>query len=73
MIAHQTVGVAQPVEAVNHLMEGFEESEAIFVVQEDFLPRVAATCHMIERTRILDSQRSCHEDSLAQRLFICKT
>jgi len=47
-----------------------DSHEAIFIVQEDCLPRVAVTYHMVDRTRILDSQRPCHEDSLAQVVYL---
>ncbi len=60
MIAHQAIGMAAPVKAPTHGLQGHQESMAIGIVFINGLASVAATRDMISRTGILNAKGSCH-------------
>jgi len=61
VVVHQTVGVAEPVKAVDDLAEGLQEGFAIPIVIEDVFSGVASGRHMVDRTVKFDSERTSHE------------
>jgi hypothetical protein len=57
--------VTDPAEALDRRREHFEEQLAVCVNEEDVLPRVPAACYVVDGSFVLQTQRSCHENSLA--------
>jgi hypothetical protein len=55
VIAHQAVGVTQPVEILDHRSQNIQKSMTVFVVLEDPLLAVAPRRNVVERTRKLKS------------------
>lgn len=49
VVAHEAVGVAEPVEALDGLAEDGEEDLAVTVVSEDTSPRVTAGGDVVDR------------------------
>ena len=50
IIGHQAVGVADPVVATNHPGQRVEKQLAVGVGKKNFLARIAAARHIINRT-----------------------
>src|SRR3989338_8916952 len=61
VVVHQTVGVAEPVKAVNDLAEGVQEGFAISIVIEDVFSGVTSGGRMVDCTVKFDSERAGHE------------
>src|SRR5512145_2534806 len=61
VIIHQTIGVAEPVKAVNDFAEDLQEGLAVDIFVEDILSRVAARGHMIQRAVKFQSERTSHD------------
>ena len=69
VVVHQTVGVAQPVKAVNDPAEDLQEGFAVPVFVEDVFPRVAALGHMVQRAVKFYSDRTSYDlAQITQRL-----
>lgn len=64
VIWHQAIGVAQPVEAVGHLIKKGEETNPIAVIGEDLLSSIAACGGVIDATLDQDSGSSWHAVTL---------
>ena len=68
VIAHQAVGMHDPVEALAYLPEHREEPVPIIVAAVDVLLSITARGEVVERARKLDPQGSCHGSRLVQKL-----
>ena len=60
MVSHEHPGMATPAVAPANLPEPEKESLAVVIALEDRLPAIAPRHHMIDRPRILVSQRPRH-------------
>jgi hypothetical protein len=61
MVAHQTVRMAEPVKAVNDLLQTFQEGVAIPIVIDNIFSGVAAGRHRVNRSVKLQSKRAGHD------------
>ena len=55
VIVHQTIGMAQPAEAINDMREERQQRGSVLVIGHDVLPGIAATRDMIDGTGIFDA------------------
>ena len=60
VIAHQAVGVTQPVHALTGRVKHSEEGVAVSVIQEDIGPAIATRGDMVEGAGEFDAERSSH-------------
>ena len=67
VIAHQTVGMANPVKPFHHLRQYLEKTLSILIIFVDGLVPVSAGSYMIKRTIELNAQRSCHDRLYSER------
>ncbi len=65
MIIHKAVGVTDPMVAFDDMLDGIEEVGPILIVSEDWLLLVSPGGYMVNCTGILDTQRACHEWTIA--------
>ena len=65
VIAHQAVGVRNPIEVLDHRAKCFKEGATILVVLIDRLATITAGGDMVKRPGKLESQRSGHLESIA--------
>ena len=61
-IAHQAVGVTQPVQALTDRVKHREEGVAVSILQEDIGPAIATRGDMVERSAEFDAQGSSHDE-----------
>jgi hypothetical protein len=64
VIAHETVGMAEPVKAADHGLQGHQEGGAIGVIPINGLASVAAGGDVVDRARVFDPKGPCHVASL---------
>lgn len=55
VIIHQTVSVAAPAKAVDHVVKPIQEQRAISIIEHDGLSGIAATRDMVDGARIFRS------------------
>lgn len=60
VVVHQTVGVTEPVKALDDVPQALQEGVAIGIVLEDVVPRIASGRHMIDRPVKLQPKRTRH-------------
>jgi hypothetical protein len=60
MIIHQAVGVAKPIVPKGYIFKGTQENLSIPIVGENRFSLVSSACDMIDSTRKLYTQRTCH-------------
>lgn len=73
VIGHQTVCVAEPVEALYDERDQLKKLLSILIIEEDVLPRIPTSRDMVHSSGILDAKWSCHDDSLVETMLDCKT
>ncbi len=61
MVAHQAIGVAEPVKALSDMSQRAEEELAVGVVFEDRPLLIAAGSDVIEGAVVFDPQRVSHD------------
>ena len=58
--------MTEPVETIGNLVDDLKERRPIIVIEEDILPGVSSAGDVINRTRVLNSQRPGHEGILSE-------
>ncbi len=72
MVAHEHPGMHPPPAAAADLFQPFQENQAVVVGFKHRLPAIATGHQVIDRTRILESQRSWHGPSKDESWDIVK-
>jgi hypothetical protein len=63
VVPHQAVGVAEPVEPLDHRSQDLKELSPVLIVEEDILPSVPAGGDVVHRPFIFDAQWACQGQS----------
>ena len=62
MVAHQTIGMADPAKPRDGVAENCEKRLPVGIIHEDMLPRIAARSDVVKRAGKFDSQGPCHNE-----------
>jgi len=65
VIAHEAVGVADPVVPLIHMLEGVQKIQPVLVVLEDGLLLVATVSDMVDCAGIFDPEGTGNEETMA--------
>jgi hypothetical protein len=66
MILHQAVGVAEPIVPKANIRKGIQEDLSILIVSKNCLSFVSSARDVIDSTRELYTQRTCHAYPISQ-------
>jgi hypothetical protein len=73
VIAHEAVGMAEPIEALYNKAQDIEKCPVIGIVEKDFSLGIATRGYVVEGTGVFYAEGASHAYSLSQEMMKYKT